>query len=408
MLIPPYSYNSPSFEESANEQKAKQRREGIGVAVPLYASEQDMGSKVEGESKPSLQPSPTGEGVSSHPELVSGSQETIACHSEPVIFKKLKQIINNTVCRVERHAPERIQLMMADGVQSDVQKMLNQVQHDVNNLAKRTYSQNRIIPLSSKGRGKSASSFTLHPSLKRNAAFTLAEVLITLGIIGVVAAMTIPTLIAKHQHKVLETAFKKAYANLYNAVNLVIQENGIPNMSRDITGGVEVNNFYNSVYDKLIVVKNLDANYYPKELGLKGYLRQSIKGATPQQSHGWILRVLSDGSAIGGAKNSSGYYFTLDTNGPGKGPNAYGHDIFIFIINSEYTPKLLPVEVEHAYKTDDEGNQLTPPDGSSYWEPASDCSKSSTKLSNGFGCTPYAVKNVCPDDNSKTYWECLP
>ena len=39
----------------------------------------------------------------------------------------------------------------------------------------------------------------------RHNAFTLAEVLITLGIIGVVAAMTLPTLIAKNQEKVLET-----------------------------------------------------------------------------------------------------------------------------------------------------------------------------------------------------------
>ena len=44
----------------------------------------------------------------------------------------------------------------------------------------------------------------------RRVAFTLAEVLITLGIIGVVAAMTIPTLIHKFQNKALETQYKKA------------------------------------------------------------------------------------------------------------------------------------------------------------------------------------------------------
>ena len=36
-------------------------------------------------------------------------------------------------------------------------------------------------------------------------AFTLAEILITLGIIGVVAALTIPALIVKHQKKVFAT-----------------------------------------------------------------------------------------------------------------------------------------------------------------------------------------------------------
>lgn len=39
--------------------------------------------------------------------------------------------------------------------------------------------------------------------------FTLAEVLITLGIIGVVAAMTMPTLVSKYRQRALETAFKK-------------------------------------------------------------------------------------------------------------------------------------------------------------------------------------------------------
>ena len=38
-------------------------------------------------------------------------------------------------------------------------------------------------------------------------AFTMAEVLITLGIIGIVAALTIPQLIKNYQHKELEAAF---------------------------------------------------------------------------------------------------------------------------------------------------------------------------------------------------------
>lgn len=50
-------------------------------------------------------------------------------------------------------------------------------------------------------------------------AFTLAEVLITLGIIGVVAAMTLPALINKTKNKELHTAFLKTYseAGLFKA-----------------------------------------------------------------------------------------------------------------------------------------------------------------------------------------------
>ena len=49
-------------------------------------------------------------------------------------------------------------------------------------------------------------------------AFTLAEVLITLGIIGVVAAMTLPTLIQKNHQTVAINQLKRSYAVLSTAV----------------------------------------------------------------------------------------------------------------------------------------------------------------------------------------------
>ena len=51
-------------------------------------------------------------------------------------------------------------------------------------------------------------------------AFTLAEVLITLGVIGVVAAMTMPTVIKKYQQHVLETRLKKTYSLFNQAVKM--------------------------------------------------------------------------------------------------------------------------------------------------------------------------------------------
>ncbi len=50
----------------------------------------------------------------------------------------------------------------------------------------------------------------------KNRAFTLAEVLITLGIIGVVAALTIPSLINSYKDKQFKTAYKKAYSDMQN------------------------------------------------------------------------------------------------------------------------------------------------------------------------------------------------
>ncbi len=88
--------------------------------------------------------------------------------------------------------------------------------------AKPTYSQNMIstLTLSRKRRGQSTSRFTLHTSLKKQVAFTLAEVLITLGIIGVVAALTMPSLIANHTKSVVEARLEKFYSSMNQAIRM--------------------------------------------------------------------------------------------------------------------------------------------------------------------------------------------
>ncbi len=64
----------------------------------------------------------------------------------------------------------------------------------------------------------------------RHAAFTLAEVLITLGIIGIVAAMTIPTLLKNYQEKVMVTKVKQAHSQLMNAIQLYTAKNNCANL----------------------------------------------------------------------------------------------------------------------------------------------------------------------------------
>uniref|UniRef100_UPI0040253C9A type II secretion system protein n=1 Tax=Candidatus Scatousia sp. TaxID=3085663 RepID=UPI0040253C9A len=61
----------------------------------------------------------------------------------------------------------------------------------------------------------------------RKAAFTLAEVLITLGIIGVVAAITLPTINQNRQDNELITQTKKVYADINNAILLSQQDYGV-------------------------------------------------------------------------------------------------------------------------------------------------------------------------------------
>ena len=59
-------------------------------------------------------------------------------------------------------------------------------------------------------------------------AFTLSEVLITLGIIGVVMAMTLPALIGKWQKTVFANKVKNAYSVISNAFLMAEQEYGDP------------------------------------------------------------------------------------------------------------------------------------------------------------------------------------
>lgn len=72
-------------------------------------------------------------------------------------------------------------------------------------------------------------------------AFTLAEVLITLGIIGVVAAMTIPTLMNNIQNEAFKQAYKKDYSILSQAFSQVVSDNGgsIKNVFAGDTAGGE-------------------------------------------------------------------------------------------------------------------------------------------------------------------------
>ena len=63
---------------------------------------------------------------------------------------------------------------------------------------------------------------------KKNYGFTLAEILIALIVIGVIAAITVPTLIQNTQKQEYVSALKKAYSTLSQATQQIIAEEGSP------------------------------------------------------------------------------------------------------------------------------------------------------------------------------------
>ena len=102
----------------------------------------------------------------------------------------------------------------------NVDKILKQVQDDIN---RHSEGGARRISLNRR-------SFANAQNDKKKAAFTLAEVLITLGIIGVVAAMTLPTVLSNVQDKVLESEAKKAANIVANGYKLMMARDEIFNI----------------------------------------------------------------------------------------------------------------------------------------------------------------------------------
>ena len=149
--------------------------------------------------------------------------------------------------------------------------------------------------------------------------FTLAEVLITLGIIGVVASITLTSLIAEHQKLVTVTKLKKAYNDLNNAIILAEFEHGDKSKWGDSNNdecGLYIYNHY--VRGKLKVLKDVEDT------------------GSNCQSDPEI--VLADGIVLDSFINWSPLNrdaFTVDINGA-AGPNKVGRDRFDFFYSSKY------------------------------------------------------------------------
>ncbi len=165
-------------------------------------------------------------------------------------------------------------------------------------------------------------------------AFTLAETLVTLGIIGVVAALTMPTLIQKHQKQTTVTKLKHTYSLLFQALKASEIENGeISNWDFGAVGCAGASEFtekYIAPYLK-IVKKCICDN--TGECNITG---TSLNNPTSTFDVDYYTTrseklFLSNGSIISVSRAPSTDYpiFIADINGRQK-PNVIGKDIFEF------------------------------------------------------------------------------
>ena len=229
----------------------------------------------------------------------------------------------------------------------------------------------------------------------RNAAFTMAEVLITLGIIGIIAAMTLPSLIANYQKKVLKEQFKVAYSLIQQAFVRVVANleytpecyywlnspyktvciewdkfghctksgmaDGSPKPA-DISGRFGDCELFRETFEKNIQVighcRGSDEGCIPDYEGYDTVLQNnsdtemsddeafSLSGGCTAYRKSEIQRrsyvyILKNGMILIPFQKDRFAVFLIDINGK-KGPNKWGYDLFSFTTKANYGTPLVP------------------------------------------------------------------
>ena len=197
--------------------------------------------------------------------------------------------------------------------------------------------------------------------------FTLAEVLIAVGIIGTIAAMTIPTLKKSYEEHVFESRAKATYNHLQQAVALS-KYAGDRFIPTDITPAV-VKNFYEKYFKNTLKVtmfckdmtssgtkcwgerredQDGQGNYsiyvIPGIDGKGAIMTSSDSGVSFRMDSGAEARIAIHGAReqnpiMFGAKLIDNYrgnnvlYVLFDSNGGANEPNALGYDIYVLVWN---------------------------------------------------------------------------
>lgn len=155
-------------------------------------------------------------------------------------------------------------------------------------------------------------------------AFTLAEILIVLGIIGIVAQLTIPALYANFQEQVYKTAYKKAFSVASQAWLSGASNNQMESRPTwgDLNSKLDNFNTFKS-YFKVIKDCNNSNNSDCWANGEVYYL-----GCPYADALAFIDASGMAWSITGGASVNTGAELLVDTNGF-KRPNKYGQDRFV-------------------------------------------------------------------------------
>lgn len=221
-------------------------------------------------------------------------------------------------------------------------------------------------------------------SAKQKLGFTLAEVLITLGIIGIIAEMTIPIIIQNANDQANVIALKKNYSVIQQAITIAVANEGPIDTwytGADVTeGNTAVNNIF-AKYMKTIKVCGSSSSC---NTATYKFLSSRVPGYMDFTSS--IGLVLADGTIMIPAIDISSYgpliSFYVDVNGI-KAPNQVGVDLFGFILYGQSRAASLGYNEGILY----------PLSGMNTGDLRFSCSKNVTMFGPGMGfwCTNWAI-----------------
>ena len=211
--------------------------------------------------------------------------------------------------------------------------------------------------------------------------FTLAEVLITLGIIGVVAALTIPTLMQKLDERETVSKLKKFYSTIENASKMVNLEYG----DYDKWGFTGSNDDIDLFWERYAKYLNIQQKTKISEREINENIQTYWLDGTQNSSSRSVILRFSDGMEVtstwlAASNNSACLRYSIcgdikiDINGE-KGPNTYGKDIFVFNIKKDgISPDGLD---RNGVNADNKFENY--------------CLRSVSKQNNGYGCAAWVI-----------------
>lgn len=221
----------------------------------------------------------------------------------------------------------------------------------------------------------------------KNFAFTLAEVLITLGIIGVIAAMTIPSLLSSINDVRWRTSFLKTYSSVSQAIKHMESEGIVISPSSYTVADRQYRPFYESLAKNMANVTNCGDSYYNQRLSQGCFdsaksTYKSFRGNSDLETQRFDdgQLIMPDGSIIlvdqpGGP--SFYVHIYIDVNGV-KPPNRLGYDLFVL----QYTDDGLKVMGQP-------GTDYEETDGTTHKY----CDKHGGASSNGMSCASFLLKD---------------